>query len=339
MYGSSEVSYAESAFDNSPLNQVIEQGNVGYHWQLGMQTIKSTWESNVDNEVHNLQGSGYYPKKTLYKNQVTDENGIKSWTFTDRLGRTIMTEREIGTSTAQTYYQYDQFGRVEKVYPPKASVQIGNTNWQSAVADLIYEYTYDQRGRVVIKKIPGADEQYIVYDRLDRVVLTQDGNQRTNGNEWTFTKYDILNRPVMTGIYHNPNGDNRTTLKGNVKSHVELYEKPADASSSVNIEGYTSVAFPNATSDYFVHSVSYYDDYDYDGDGTDNITTDPTHLNGAVYAHLHGKLTGTRVRVLDGNITTPTWLSTFTFYDKRGRVIQLYAENHMGGKRRYFQSI
>ena len=39
----------------------------------------------------------------------------------------------------------------------------------------------------------------MVYDKLDRLVLTQDANQDI-ANQWTFTKYDALGRPVMTGF-------------------------------------------------------------------------------------------------------------------------------------------
>ena len=49
------------------------------------------------------------------------------------------------------------------------------------------------------KKVPGAEPVYMVYDQRDRLVLTQDGNQRAQG-KWLFTKYDALNRPVFTGL-------------------------------------------------------------------------------------------------------------------------------------------
>ena len=39
----------------------------------------------------------------------------------------------------------------------------------------------------------------MVYDRRDRLVMTQDGVARAAG-KWLFTKYDTLNRPVITGL-------------------------------------------------------------------------------------------------------------------------------------------
>ncbi|MFL1682978.1 hypothetical protein [Coprobacter secundus] len=47
--------------------------------------------------------------------------------------------------------------------------------------------------------MPGADPIYIVYDRADHPVLIQDGNLRTK-NEWLFTKYDALDREIVTGL-------------------------------------------------------------------------------------------------------------------------------------------
>src|SRR5688500_6247560 len=52
---------------------------------------------------------------------------------------------------------------------------------------------------MIMKQVPGADPVYMVYDARDRLVLTQDGNQRLD-SMWTFTKYDALNRPILTGL-------------------------------------------------------------------------------------------------------------------------------------------
>ena len=332
-YGT-QTSYAESEFDNSPLNRVVEQGAVGTLWQPGTgNTLRTTWRTNDYQEVRNLHSSGtYYPPNTLWVTETEDENDVKSWQFTDHLGRTIMTSREIGTDKAETYYQYDDFGRVERVYSPEAVNAMNNTGWSalSPSDNLRYDYTYDARGRMLTKKIPGAAEIRIVYDNLDRVVLTQDGNQRASGkNDWTFTKYDILSRPIMTGIYTATSGDTQSDLQTDVDAESDKYEDRTNG----GVEGYTTKAFPSAATDYEALTVTYYDNYDFDGDGTDDTSPDPTYLNGAIYAHLHGKLTGTRVKILDADrfTTNPNWLKTVTFSDKRGRVIQINAQNHMGG--------
>ena len=70
--------------------------------------------------------------------------------------------------------------------------------------------------RMISKKIPGAEIVYMVYDNRDRLVLTQDGNMRTeSANKYMYTKYDCFNRPVMTGtMVINSSLDNiRTAFK------------------------------------------------------------------------------------------------------------------------------
>src|SRR5690606_12876564 len=41
--------------------------------------------------------------------------------------------------------------------------------------------------------------EHLVYDKKEKLVATQDSVQRTQ-SQWEYTKYDVLDRPVMTGI-------------------------------------------------------------------------------------------------------------------------------------------
>ncbi|MCK7560244.1 hypothetical protein MKQ70_37180 [Chitinophaga sedimenti] len=59
---------------------------------------------------------------------------------------------------------------------------------------------YDARNRMVLKKVPGADPVYMVYDVRDRLVMTQDGALRQKG-KWLVNFYDELNRASMTALY------------------------------------------------------------------------------------------------------------------------------------------
>ncbi len=81
----------------------------------------------------------------------------------------------------------------------------------SVLDDLGYQYHYDHRNRLIEKKIPGKDWEYIVYDKLDRTVATQDALLRAN-DHWLFTKYDAFGRVVYTGkVLHT--GVTRSTLQ------------------------------------------------------------------------------------------------------------------------------
>lgn len=69
---------------------------------------------------------------------------------------------------------------------------------QEVVEGLCYIYHYDYRNRVVEKKIPGKGWEYMVYDKLNRLIMAQDQNLYP-ASKWIFTKYDKFNRPVYTG--------------------------------------------------------------------------------------------------------------------------------------------
>lgn len=66
--------------------------------------------------------------------------------------------------------------------------------------ELAYQYRYDGQNRLVEKKLPGKDWEYMVYDQQDRLVLTQDGKLRQL-NKWIFTKYDKFGRVAYTGYW------------------------------------------------------------------------------------------------------------------------------------------
>ncbi|NVJ46694.1 MAG: RHS repeat-associated core domain-containing protein [Cytophagia bacterium] len=54
---------------------------------------------------------------------------------------------------------------------------------------------------MITKRVPGGERVDMVYDKLDRLVATQDGNLRDQ-SKWQITKYDAHNRPVITGLYY-----------------------------------------------------------------------------------------------------------------------------------------
>jgi hypothetical protein len=53
--------------------------------------------------------------------------------------------------------------------------------------------------------LPGKDEEYMVYDKQDRLIFYQDSKLASVNNSfgakgWLFTKYDQFNRVVYTGF-------------------------------------------------------------------------------------------------------------------------------------------
>ncbi|HTE28764.1 MAG TPA: DUF6443 domain-containing protein, partial [Chryseolinea sp.] len=229
--------YGETVFEPSPLNRPSKEFGAGSSWYSGNKAVEHAYLSNQHGTTTGLEkiiswtitsglpvrnaavGSevltgGYYATNQLTVKSTKDENGNETREYTAKNGKMILRKVYIwGTKTdletnghwAKTYYIYDQFNNLRFVLPPELSVlmHVNDTNVPSPTQldQVGYQYKYDARNRMVEKKIPGAAWVYMVYDARDRLVLTQDGNQRSGTKKyWTFTKYDLLNRPILTGI-------------------------------------------------------------------------------------------------------------------------------------------
>lgn len=332
--------YSETIFDGSPLNRVVEQGSPGAVWQPGSgHTHRISYESNwayevilfsVNNDA--LENQGYYQTNQLYKTVSKDENwtrGVAHTTeeFRDKQGLLVLKRTYLNNNgiVLDTYYVYDDFGLLRYVLPPKA-FEVGPTSITSSeLTQLCYQYKYDGRKRMTHKKLPGADWVYMVYDKRDRLVATQDGFLGKYKN-WMFTKYDALNRPILTGIYHN--SSSLDEVQGTVDNYTgtNLYEERGPGAL-----GYTIRSFPTSgISEYL--SANFYDtypdfgpEYDFDEFGKiDNYTGD----NGELYfTGTKGQLTGSIVKML-GRLH---YLETCYYYDDKYRNTQTVSGNYQNG--------
>jgi RHS repeat-associated protein len=201
-----------------------------------------------------------------------------------------------------------------------------------------FQYKYDMRRRMTHKRVPGADWVYMVYDQRDRLVMTQDGEQRKR-NAWTFTQYDPLNRPIMTGIYR----DTASLDQEQMSARISTIYFSETYTGSVTHHGYTNTVFaaPMFLPDSFdIHTVTYYDKYDFKiGWGPafdyDSARVPPQVRLGYTYKQpqkafdkVVGQVTGTKVKT---NGSDPYWLYTVNYYDDKGHVIQEVSENYLGG--------
>lgn len=355
-YGTAKVvtdtrPFARTVYRNDPGLRANEQGAPGLDWQPGSNhTVRSVIDINhagVTPTVRlwktNGTTTGNYANNSIAISIVTDENGNKVQTYTDGMGRTVLKRVQIdetleGVSTPwlETYYIYDQYNRLSYILPPKAMKVLGTGSSLDAnnasVAELIHKFAYDKRGRTVAKKVPGAAVQYIVYDTLDRVVLTQDGNLR-NQNKWNFYKYDQYNRIIYTGIYTNSTQITPTAVK-NLMNGID-YSVAANRYEveqvNATYQGYSNTTFP--TTGLTVLSATYYDHYDFDRNSTADFTYDNAHYSGQEATRstaTRGLPTGSKRVVLDaaGNPTS-YWITSAVFYDTFDRPIQTQTNNHL----------
>ena len=184
--------------------------------------------------------------------------------------------------------------------------------------NLAYQYKYDKRNRLVEKKLPGKGWEYIVYDKLDRPILTQDANLKT-AKKWLFTKYDTFGRPVYTGEYVNIVETTRAAVQALGDAGTILFETKQGAN---NINGttvyYSNNAFPNAAN-INLFTINYYDDYDFDLNGG----TSTASYNITPITNVKGLATGSKVRILD----TTNWTTNVSYYDSKSRPIYSYSKN------------
>ncbi|HEX8577235.1 MAG TPA: RHS repeat-associated core domain-containing protein [Flavobacterium sp.] len=232
-------------------------------------------------------------------------------------------ERDITNSTVTAPGSTLQLSATHSItLLPGFNAQEGSTFTATIVPgnldDLCYQYKYDHRNRLVEKKLPGKGWEYIVYDKLDRPVLTQDANLRAQ-NKWLFTKYDAFSRPVYTGDYTNTTQTTRADMQGLTTAATVLYEARQGATViNRSTAYYSNNAFPNVAN-INLFTIAYYDDYGFDlngGTAEDSYGITPS-------TRTKGLTTGTKTRVLD----TDAWVTGITYYDDKARPIYNYSKN------------
>jgi hypothetical protein len=360
---------------------LINQHNTGSHatqekviaWDINGSGMPVRVTQTPQNNTYIATG-GYYTSGQLSIKSTKDEEGNEVREYTNKSGQVILKKVQAATSSnlnsttewALTYYLYDDLGNLRYVFPPELSklIHAAADTYVVTTTDLdtwAFQYKYDGRKRMTEKRVPGAGWVYMVYDKRDRLVLTQDANQRALATKyWSFTKYDELNRPIMTGIKDTAG----TLTQAQMQAAVDAYYNNMTTTTwrkwgetyvgnvANNVHGYTNKSYPVRTGSVTTEvdpnkylSVTYYDNYDfrslwygtytYLNEGLSEVAsyngynyTQPTTENTRVV----GQVTGTKTKVLDGGVTGGfTWLKGVTYYDDKYRVIQTIADNYKGG--------
>ncbi|CAC9974020.1 DUF6443 domain-containing protein [Flavobacterium panici] len=347
--------FSEKYAEASPLSRIRKQSAPGAAWELNKfidsdHTIKFDYYANstTDNvkrfkvsftngnkEVPYLENAGTYADLQLHKTIMKNENwtsGKNNTTeeFKNKEGNIILKRTYsdykdnnglLLSSQAphDTYYVYDQYGNLTFVLPPKAE----GAFTEAVLNNLCYQYKYDNRNRLVEKKLPGKEWEYIVYDKLDRPILTQDANLRAL-KKWMFTKYDAFSRPVYTGEYVNTTQITRAAVQGLANAAGILFESRLTSPIAINGTNvyYSKSAFPDAGIDLL--TINYYDNYTtIDLDGGTTVTS----YNVTPVTNAKGLMTCSKVRILG----TSLWTTNVIYYDAKGRSIYTYSKNNFLG--------
>ncbi|TCC96775.1 RHS repeat-associated core domain-containing protein [Pedobacter frigidisoli] len=328
---------AETQFEPSPLNRVEQQGAPGAAWQLSAgHTQRLEYGTNAGEVrlwVVNGSGAsrtGNYGAGMLYRTTSRDEN----WKtadgnmgrvdeYKDLEGRVVLKRTwETDARSLSTYYLYDDLGNLRYVLPPALNengVDISSFADNDAnFNNYVYAYRYDGRNRVVEKMIPGKGWEYLIYNKLDQLVMSQDAVQHDN-HQWLWTKYDALGRIVMTGLERN-NTMSRLTLQNDYINTMTglLWETRTNS----RPEGYTINTHPMAgeeNGNISMLAINYYDDYTAPGMPYDQSLSFSNRTKGLA--------TAGKVRVLG----TGDWLWTVSYYDQLGKMVRSYQQHYLAG--------
>ena len=143
---------------------------------------------------------GTYGAGTLRYTMTVTEDCDTSYVFTDIFGRTVLQRALSDGVSHDTYYIYDLMDRLVCVIQPEGAAQVGSSFSFGSTFSFIhcFTYTYDERGNVIEKQIPGAGKRIMAYDLRNRLILYADAKMMDAG-KYRYTIYDAMDRVVQEG--------------------------------------------------------------------------------------------------------------------------------------------
>ncbi|MEL6275280.1 MAG: DUF6443 domain-containing protein, partial [Bacteroidota bacterium] len=272
-------------------------------------------------------GNTTYEPNSLMTTSVLDPNDpsgqLRDVEFKDKLGRVVMTRRTDGGSYNDTKYIFDDKNRAVTIIPPGATI---------SDLGLIYQYVYDERDRIIRKKIPDQDWMEYAYDDRDLPTYSQDGNQRIE-NKWIHTQYDDYGRAIKSGFVNNtgtPNGNAETSIANTDVLTESRYDEGATANSPIN---YGKLTFSSVRvldrADEFINTSYGYDPFGRVQHELVSTILDQSMTYGyAKYEHIHqydfadNLLSANNRYFLSPNGNTPDFQYTYHYgFDHSGRQV------------------
>ena len=351
------VPYQLTKYEQSPLDRPLEVYGPGQEWHsrgkaVAMRYCLTNVEENdtlncIDFRIMNtveyvdtlftIIPKRKCPSGSLEVSKQTDEDGNVTYEFKNCFGQTVLSRQCNRNSLYKwydTYYIYDEWGNLQVVLPPEISIYMRNLgfSWDNAldveIRNYAYLYKYDDRFRVIVKRLPGQGWIRYVYDKSDHPVFTQDEEQRKRG-EWSFSITDGLGRVCLTGI-----------CKNNIELSQSSLNTVVNATRDNSTGTYKGYAVSGIVlTDAKVMTVNYYDDYSFMGRNGFPSSTDADYVYEWVSGYGDRKLNGTS-SLLTGTLTTRLdsvvvntlqYIPSVMYYDYRGRVIQSKSGNHLSG--------
>ena len=354
--------YTEVLLEQSPFRRVLKQAAPGADWAMPTQvgaadhTVRFSYETNSTNDeikrykavadaagiatlVEDTEYAAGELTKTILRNENWKNNFNDNTTeeFRDKENRLVLKRNYESEQIHDTYYVYDQFSNLSFVIPPKVNTLVALQ--QDDITGLCYQYRYDERNRLVEKRIPGKDWEYLVYDQLNRPVASgpaQSPFSDVGGMGWLIVKYDVYNRAIITGWLPESTFSTTTRLarqsENNNHNPLFLNETKDESGNDVLINNiairYDNKAWPDNTN-YHVLTVNYFDNYNFPLAPTVFTSPSDVYYNNTD-KKPKGLPTGSYIRVLTTANSTSAE-NEHVMYDKYGRGIYYRKYNHIGG--------
>jgi len=339
--------YSQQVMEKSPLQRVLEAGMAGAGFQptdAALPNNASTrhfkniaYRSNNGSDATILGWgpdgsyvSAGYSSNTLAVTIGRDEDSVKTITYTDLAGHTVLKRQVNGGSNLDTYYIYNQAGMISIIVPPKAvAIMVGASNYSltsTGVPALLFRFTYNAQGQLTRKQVPGKGPMSIIYDPLNRPVLMQDSNM-TAAHNWNYIKYDVKGRAMSQGIYTDATHTTPAAMQSYVTglSTYNTYWFESRSTAATTTGYYTNNSFPTSSTTALAYS--------YNGNYSLNGSTTYAYGNkslpgevGATTAPIKGMPTMTLTSTV-GSGMAAKWLLSVVFYDHNLRPVQTQSNN------------
>ena len=361
--------YSKPVYEASPLSRIREEYGPGKDWHTRGRSVKTEYLINVagNDSLHclcyetddssndtliTLSCHKEYASSQLSVVRREDEDGNTTFEFTDKSEQLLLIRQILQNSSGRqqldTYFLYNELGDLSAVLPPLASAALKSSaasEWRSDTCQTLNQYAflykYNSRRLPIAKKLPGCQWAFFVYDRADRLILTQDGNSRLRG-EWHFTLPDALGRECISGTctntweaFSDPFKDKVITVSRTMDTEAVAEEENKNEES---FKGYklSGITLHAPT----VQSVNYYDDYSFLGrNGLPAASDKRVAYDGKAEeegfgkcytASAHGLLTGTLTACLN-SLDHPSYTYQVNYYDAYARPVQIQSNSHQIG--------
>ena len=369
----SSASYSDTCafevtrYEDSPLDRPIKIVGAGSSWHSADKGIVTTYEAenggNLIRDCFQVLESGdslilgyknYSDIHPCSAERTEDEDGGILISYTDIEERTLLERRFLDPPSgddpilADTYYIYDTAGRLMMVVPPELSSRASTLTWFASysqsgwkdVRDYAFQYRYDDYGRCIAKKLPGADWIYYAYDKGGYPIFSQDGNQRARG-VWGFSLPDPLGRECLSGEAKRFLNNNALShLNGN---HIQAVRDNGNGGGNNLCYGYSIDGIIPLVSSTTVLNVQYWDDHSFVGE---NFTSDGVMFGSSLFgqASLSGEPTTdiftNSKGLLTGHLSAPLgtlpdntvagWRRSVRYFNERGSATRI-ADTYSSG--------